>query len=226
LRYAFGNKALVKMLLKAGARADAKDRFGEPLLQTPVRMGNLAEIMLLIDYGADVYAVDADSNTALVQVQNLGEEKKKEVIRLLLNKGLKITQEQMEASFLRESLGSILLVEEKETFRKKLDTALNNDQPNLVTFNSLLNEAIMIGDVDSVNSLLLNTFWAKDRLQIALFQAKRKYEETGNPLYQDIGRLLLKYLKVIGAHGLVSSNGIVLPVPDEVRYVIAYWLSH
>ena len=76
--------AVVRELLRAGARVDERDELGNTALMTCARDEDLAMVRELVKHGADVNAVNRDGDTPLTNAASWGSEK---VVKHLLSHG-------------------------------------------------------------------------------------------------------------------------------------------
>jgi ankyrin repeat protein len=66
-----GTPDVLKELIEAGAKVNAKNKAGRNALMAAVQYGLLANIKLLLDAGADVNAKDKEGETALKMAKDL-----------------------------------------------------------------------------------------------------------------------------------------------------------
>ncbi len=97
--YRDDSSQLIEMLMKKGANADAKDKYGRTMLMNVIDRShheNAANIIKMIELGADVYATDNDGITVLDLAKKAGwetypanKEPKQSIVDILVKKGAK-----------------------------------------------------------------------------------------------------------------------------------------
>ena len=81
------DQALVRALLKAGAKANVMNRYGASPLSEAVKLGDVELVRLLLDGGADPESANEDNQTALMLASSVGSLK---IAGLLIERGANV----------------------------------------------------------------------------------------------------------------------------------------
>lgn len=84
-----GNLQIAQMLIKGGAKLDARDQLGDTALHAAARQDQIEIVKLLLDAGAPVDPQNRDGMTPLMIAASRGE---LEIVRALLAKGASVTK--------------------------------------------------------------------------------------------------------------------------------------
>jgi Ankyrin repeats (3 copies) len=199
-----GNAKLIKQLIEAGVDINTRDSIGMTALYVAACSGELDIVHELVRHGATINLKTGRGTCPLSIAAHFGHNK---VVRYLISHGADTDNMDFKTAIENgpKEIATLL-----EGYRKLAEKAKTN-----LTY-ELFQQAVQAGYCGIVKTILESNKLCISKEDIAL--AKTQWLKTKDPIYKDIGRLLIPYCDLLQKVGTSQQK---MRLPKEIIELIA-----